>query len=106
MSWSHAALLGGGACFFLEAWELYRAFKRCGGWPWKHPTEATKDAFILSVVVRVSLGAFFAASGAQSGQVTTVISAVTWGVSPPLVLEQVIGRRLPGPDSPRPAPAR
>jgi len=79
-------LLGG---FIVEALELLVASRRVGGWPWTRPGEPGVAPMVVSVVLRMAIGAILAAAAYGSGQVGGPLPALGLGVAAPLVIEKM-----------------
>jgi hypothetical protein len=91
--WTYAlwGLLG---ALCVEALELYGAMHRAQGFPWRQPNEVPLGPYLVSVVIRVVLGAGLAAAAGAASQVTGVFGAFGAGVAAPLILEK-LARAVP-----------
>jgi hypothetical protein len=80
-----AGLAGAGA---IEISELYGAIRFIKDFPWRHPEEAPLGPYLLSVVLRLLLGAIVAALCAIAGPLGAV-GAVAAGIAAPKLLEEL-----------------
>lgn len=85
-------LFGG---FAVEGLQLASAIRRTTTWPWTRPEEPSFWPYMLSIFIRLAVGAGLAGAAAASDKITTVIAAVSLGVAAPLVIEQMM-RAIPG----------
>ncbi|GAA0939768.1 hypothetical protein [Virgisporangium aurantiacum] len=79
-------LLGG---FAVEGLQFAAAVRRCGDWPWTKRSEPNFGPFIVSVFIRLAVGAGLAAAAAAGGQLGGPFAAVAVGASAPLLVEQL-----------------
>jgi hypothetical protein len=79
--------LTGGLC--VEALELYAHICRAPKWDWRCPIDQGMAAFVVAVMLRVSVGAALAAAFAGSHQVSGPLAAYTLGVAAPVVVERL-----------------
>ncbi len=93
MTWWQFLLWGAFGGMAVEAVEFYGAIRRTGDWPWQQPGEPRLGPLLVSVVIRVGLGAGLAAAASHS-QVSGPLGAIAIGVSAPLLIEQM-GRQVP-----------
>lgn len=84
--------LSGGVC--VESLELYARIRRTPRWNWRQPIPQGMTAFVISVVIRVGVGAVLAAASASSGQVSSSLTAFGLGIGAPLVIEK-LARAVP-----------
>src|SRR5690242_7665931 len=84
--------LMGGLC--VEALELYAHIRHAPKWDWRCPIDQGMAAFVVAVVLRVSVGAALAAAFAGSNQVSGPLAAFTLGVAAPVVVER-LARAIP-----------
>jgi hypothetical protein len=78
----------------VELIEFYGAIRRTGGWPWKRRGEPGPGPLLVSVLIRVFLGAGLAWALGGAQQISGPAGAVAVGVAAPLILEQM-ARQLP-----------
>jgi hypothetical protein len=83
-------LAGAGA---IEVSELYGAIKVCRDFPWTRPGELKLNIYLVTVVLRLALGAFAAVVCAATGPLGGV-GAVAAGIAAPKLLEE-LGRHAP-----------
>jgi hypothetical protein len=83
-------LAGAGA---IEASELYGAIRVCKDFPWKRPGELKLSIYLVTVVLRLALGAFAAVVCAATGPLGGA-GAVAAGIAAPKLLEE-LGRHAP-----------
>lgn len=79
--------LTGGLC--VEALQLYARIHRTPKWNWRCPIDQGLAAFIISIVLRVGVGAVLAAAFAGSHQVSGPLAAFALGVGAPVVVERL-----------------
>jgi hypothetical protein len=79
--------LSGGMC--VESLELYATIRRTPRWNWRRPIPQGMVAFVISVVIRIGVGAVLAAASAGSGQVSGSLAAFGLGIGAPLVIEKL-----------------
>jgi len=79
-------LLGAGS---VEGWDLHTLIRQAKGFPWKGNKSLTLAEYLVSVVIRMGLGAGLSAAFAQTGQVSGAVGFVAIGVAAPKVLEQL-----------------
>jgi hypothetical protein len=84
--------LSGGMC--VESLELYARIRRTPRWNWRQPIPQGMTAFVISVLIRIGVGAVLAAAGAGSGQVSSSLAAFGLGIGAPLVIEK-LARAVP-----------
>jgi hypothetical protein len=89
MSFWEAGLWGFLGVLAIEAFDLYQAIRRVKNWPWKIAGEVSFGPYLISVIIRVILGAGAAAAFGASGQLTSPIGALAVGISAPLLLERL-----------------
>jgi hypothetical protein len=94
-----AALWGILGAFAVEGMEFVRAIRRVGGWPWRWPGEPGPAPFVVSVMIRMGVGAILAAAAGTTNQVSGPFGALAIGVGAPLLIEQLSGVS-PTPDPP------
>lgn len=87
-------LVGAGS---VEAWDLHTAIRQAKGFPWKGKEPLTLAEYLVSVVIRMGLGAGLGAAFAQTGQVSGAVGFVAIGVAAPKVLEQLALQGMPPP---------
>lgn len=94
MSTTWAAVWGvlGGLC--VELLELYGRIHRTPKWNWREPIPQGMIAYLISVTIRVGIGAVVAAAAAASGQVSGTLTAFGLGAAAPLVIEK-LSRAVP-----------
>lgn len=79
--------LAGGLC--VEALELHASIRSTPNWNWREPIPQGLAAYLISVGIRVGVGAVLAAAMAGSGQVSSPFAAFALGVGAPLILEKL-----------------
>ena len=84
-------LIGGG---IIEGVEFTRAIKVAGDWPWHSPKEPSAPQFIISVIIRLAVGAALAAGLGIGHQIVGVFGGLTAGIAAPLIVEQ-LAQRVP-----------
>ena len=84
-------LFGG---FAVEGLEFSAAIRRVGTWPWRLPGEVGLVPLIVSIVIRLAVGAGLAAAAGSAGQVSGPFGALAVGVGAPLLIEQ-LARQVP-----------
>lgn len=77
----------GGLC--VEALWLYSRIRGPSRFSWRKPIPEGRAAYLVSVVMRVGLGAGLAAAATGSDQVSGSLAAFGLGVAAPLVLEKL-----------------
>jgi hypothetical protein len=80
--------------FAVEGLEFAGAIRRVGDWPWRQPGEPKPLPLVVSVLIRLAVGAGLAAAAGSTGQVSGPFGAVAVGVAAPLMIEQ-LARQLP-----------
>lgn len=85
------ALVGSG---LIEASDLYSAIHASRGFPWKRRGHLELRPYLVSVLIRLTVGTGLTAALAATSQVATATSAFAVGVAAPKILEQ-IARRVP-----------
>jgi hypothetical protein len=87
-AWQYAlwGLFGG---FAVEGLEFRGAIHRVGGWPWRRPGEPGPLAMLVSVLIRLLVGAGLAIAAGTTGQVSGPFGAIGVGVAAPLLIEQL-----------------
>jgi hypothetical protein len=96
MEWWQAVIWGAAGGVLVEGSELYAAIRRVGDYPWHRRGEPDLGPFVVSVLIRVGIGAVLAPAFSATGQVGTPLSAVLLGISAPLVIEK-LSQTLPVP---------
>jgi hypothetical protein len=94
-----AALWGALGGFAVECLQFYTAIRRTGRWPWTRKGEPGPLPLVVSVVIRLALGAILAGAADASGQVSGPFGALAIGIAAPLLVEQIAKRvplELPG----------
>ncbi len=84
-------LFGG---FAVEGLEFAGAIRRTGSWPWRSRGEAGPAPMLVSVLIRLTVGAGLALAAGWSDQVSGPVGALAIGVAAPLFVEQM-ARQLP-----------
>ena len=79
--------LTGALC--VEALELYAHIRRTSNWDWRCPVDQGMVPFVVTVVIRVGVGAALAAAFAGSNQVSGPLAAFTLGVASPMVVTRL-----------------
>jgi hypothetical protein len=79
-------LFGG---FAVEGLEFAAAIRRTGRWPWRQPGEPGPLPFVVSIIIRLGVGAGLAAAAGVADQISGPFGAVALGVAAPLVVEQL-----------------
>lgn len=79
---------------FIEALDLYGAIRRIKGYPWKFEGEVPFGPYLLSIVIRLGVGAGLAVALASSGQIAGPIGGLAAGVAAPKIIEQLARRGL------------
>lgn len=113
MEWWIALLWGLAGAGFIEGLDLYSAIRRVKGYPWTIKGEVPFGPYLLSVFIRLAVGAGLAAALGASQQVAGPVGAVAAGVAAPKILEQLARRglshpaveQLPAPTATPPPPA-
>ena len=77
----------------VELSELLRAMARVNGVPWKRPREPGLTVLILSILIRVALGAGVSFILGVSEQISGPIGAFSAGITAPLVVDQIGSER-------------
>lgn len=93
MTWYAACLGGLAGAAAIEISELYNAIRSSKGFPWKRPGEAPLFPYLISVVLRLILGAVTAWLCSTAAPLGTP-GAVLAGIAAPKLLEE-FGRRSP-----------
>lgn len=88
-----ACLWGLGGAAAIESLDLYKAIRRTKDYPWRHPDEVPLGPYILSVVIRIALGAIAAGACSASSQIAGPAGALAAGFAAPKLFEQL--SRLP-----------
>lgn len=104
MLWWQGLLWGLTGAAFIEALDLYGAIRQLKGYPWKFEGEVPFGPYMLSIVIRLGVGAGLAAALASSGQIAGPIGGLAAGVAAPKIIEQLARRGL-GHSMVEPAPA-
>jgi hypothetical protein len=94
MLWWQGLLWGLTGATFIESLDLYGAIRRIKGYPWKFQGEVPFGPYLLSVVIRLGVGAGLAAALASSGQIAGPIGGLAAGVAAPKIIEQLARRGL------------
>jgi hypothetical protein len=81
------ALLGGA---IVESLDFANALRRAKTLPWKRRGEPGLLAYLVSVVLRVGVGAGLAAMAGADGQITGAAAAGFLGLTAPLLVEKVL----------------
>jgi hypothetical protein len=79
-------LWGGAGGSLLESWELYGAIRAAGGWPWPR---AYLCPYLLTLAIRIAVGAGVAAVLSASGQITGAGGAALVGIGAPKILMEM-----------------
>lgn len=82
-------LFGG---FAIEGLEFSAAIRRTGSWPWKQEGEPSCAMLLVSVIIRLGIGAGLAVAAGLTGQISGPLGAVAIGVAAPLFIEQLAGQ--------------
>jgi hypothetical protein len=77
----------GGLC--VEALALLKLIKNDLQWSWRRPIPQGLTAYVISVMLRIGIGAGLAAAAADSHQVSGGFVAFGLGVGAPLILEKL-----------------
>jgi hypothetical protein len=101
--WLVACLWGAAGAGAIEASELYGVIKTSKDVPWNLPGEASFKVWLLSVFIRLAIGAFAAAMCAVAGPLGPAGAAAA-GIAAPKLLEQ-LGRDFRMSDT-QPVPRR
>ena len=94
MVWWQGLLWGLTGAAFIEALDLYGAIRRIRGYPWKSEGEVPFGPYLLSIFIRLGVGAGLAAALASSGQVAGPIGGLAAGIAAPKIIEQLARRGL------------
>lgn len=82
---------GAGGGLLVEAWELYRAIRLAGGFPWqKDPEhEPHPPALLVALVLRAALAFGIALAMAVGNQISGAFAAFAAGIAAPVILDQL-----------------
>ncbi|MFI1398557.1 hypothetical protein [Streptomyces sp. NPDC020681] len=94
MVWWQGLLWGLTGAAFIEGLDLYGAIRRIKGYPWKFEGEVPFGPYMVSVVIRLGVGAGLAVALASSGQIAGPIGGMAAGVAAPKIIEQLARRGL------------
>ena len=86
------ALWGLAGAAAVEGAEIFNAIRRTGELPWRHKQGPGAGAFLLSVVIRLGLGAVLATVLGASGQVGGPLGAFVTGLAAPMLIEKMLGQ--------------
>lgn len=89
MIWWQLTLAGAFGGLAVEVSEFYGAIRRTGGWPWRQKGEPPPGPLLVSVVIRVLLGAGLAWVLGDAQQISGTAGGFAVGVAAPLILEQM-----------------
>lgn len=89
MTGLEAAAWGVFGGFAVEGLEFTRAIRRAGEWPWRRQGEPGPVPLVVSVLIRLIVGAGLAAATVSAGQVQGPFGALAIGVAAPLLIEQL-----------------
>lgn len=78
--------------FAVEGLEFAAAIRRVGGWPWLQPGEPGPVPLIVSVLIRLTIGAGLAEAAGLTNQVSGPFGALAVGIAAPLLIEQLAGQ--------------
>lgn len=95
MLWWSGLLWGMAGAGFIEGLDLLGAIRRVKDYPWRATGEVPIGPYLLSVVIRVGVGAGLAAALASSGQIAGAVGAIAAGVAAPKIIEQLARTNLP-----------
>ncbi len=84
--WAAWGFCGG---FIVEALQLSGAIRRSRGWPWRRRGEPKLAPYLVSVLLRLVVGAVLAAGLGGEGQLGGPLSALVVGIAAPLIVEQL-----------------
>jgi hypothetical protein len=87
-AWLVSCLWGAAGAGAIEASELYGVIKAKKDVPWNLPGEVRFTIWMVSVIIRLALGAFAAAMCAATGPLGPAGAAAT-GIAAPKLLEQL-----------------
>jgi hypothetical protein len=79
--------LAGGLC--VEGLELYTSIRSAPNWNWRKPISQGLMAYLVSVMIRVGVGAVLAAASTGSGQVSGPLAALGLGTAAPVLIEKL-----------------
>ncbi|MEU9397713.1 hypothetical protein AB0D86_48065 [Streptomyces sp. NPDC048324] len=94
MIWWVAALWGLAGAAAVEGLALYQAIHRVKDFPWRKEGEARFPAYLVSVIIRVGIGAGLAAAFGASTQITGPLGGLVVGVAAPKIVEQMMRQGL------------
>ncbi|MFE2296794.1 hypothetical protein ACFXAW_01200 [Streptomyces sp. NPDC059445] len=94
MVWWQGLLWGLAGAISIEALDLYGAIRRIKGYPWKFEGEVPFGPYMLSIVIRLGVGAGLATALASSGQIAGPIGGLAAGIAAPKIIEQLARRGL------------
>ncbi|MFI9840405.1 hypothetical protein ACIHFD_25450 [Nonomuraea sp. NPDC051941] len=83
------ALWGAAGSLAVDGLELITEIKKHGGFPWGKKNHPGVTPYIVSIFIRLGIGATLAAAFGLGGQVTGVVGALTVGIAAPLIMEKL-----------------
>jgi hypothetical protein len=83
------ALWGMFGGFAVEGLEFAAAIRRTGTWPWLLRGEPGPVALLVSVVIRLAVGAGLAVACGTTGQVNGPFGALAVGIAAPVLVERI-----------------
>lgn len=101
MTWAACALWGLFGGFAVEGLELSASIRRTGRFPWKQRGGPGLAPFLVSVLIRLAVGAGLAVAVGAAGQINP-LGALAAGVAAPLIIEK-LAQQIPVQASVNPA---
>lgn len=93
MTWWSFLIWGAVGGAVVEAAEFYTCVRHEGRLPWNRTDKSpSATQYLVSIVVRIALGAGMATGAGLSGQVNGTFGALALGVAAPVVVERLIAR--------------
>jgi len=89
VTWWQYAGWGAFGGLAVELLEFHGAIRRTGGWPWRQKDEPGPGPLLVSVVIRLIVGAGLAWALGAAQQVSGPAGALMVGVAAPLIFEQM-----------------
>jgi hypothetical protein len=75
----------------IEGAEIFQAIRRTRELPWQNKQGPGGKAFLVSVVIRLGLGAVLAMVLGASGQISGALGAFVTGLAAPVLIEKMLG---------------
>jgi len=75
--------------FAVEGLEFAAAIRRTGTWPWRLRGEPGPLALVVSVIIRLAVGAVLAVACGTTGQISGPFGALAVGIAAPVLVERI-----------------